>query len=183
MTTEPKNPGAEKTEDRCRKYDLPSVCMLFIIMAALTLIFLVGLWLILNDKTSYKATDIVAILSLPVGVISAVAAGIFGYSLGSRGAAEAQANEAVATQEKITLQRDAEAPVRDLARILSHARDGKPAELNPEKREISRDDLNTLRGSASAIAGRLRIELPGEIPHPSTQREAEDQGQPKVEEQ
>jgi hypothetical protein len=184
MTTEARKPevgkpAVQSTEDRWRKYDLPSVLMLLIIMAALTLIFLVGLRFILDDEYEFEATDIVAILSLPVGVIGAVAAGIFGYSLGSRGAAEAQANEAVATQEKITVQRDAEASVRDLARIIRKAKEGGESAQKPEKYEISRDDLNTLRGSAAPMAGKLGIDLPEDIPPPSRQRDAQEQGQAK----
>ncbi len=150
------------------RYAWPDAVMLAIVMLSLIGIFLGGLAMILGDigAKDFDAPEIVSILSLPVGVISAVAAGIFGYSLGTRGTTEAQqaasaaAQEAAAVrQETAAVSQESAAPTRDIGRIVSRARAG-GLSATTNKYEISEDDLNTLIAHAEPLARRLGIEMP-----------------------
>ncbi len=169
-----------KEEDKKKppKYDWQDVLMLAIVMAALTGIFLGGLGTILGtiEANDFQATDVVAILSLPVGVISAVAAGIFGYSLGTRGTTEAQKLTSAATEETAAVSAESGASPRAIGRIVGRAMTG-GASPTTDKYEISEDDLNTLLASAEPSARRLGIELPPQPKGPETPPPQEQPGQ------
>ncbi len=175
---------AKEAKEKETRYDWPDVLMLTIVMLSLTGIFLGGLGTILGiaGARKFEATEIVAILSLPVGVVSAVAAGIFGYSLGTRGTTEAQKLASAATEEAAAVRQDAgaitaesSAPARDIGRIISRAREG--GEVSPGSYGISADDLNTLLSDVVPLASRLGIELPSPIA-PPTPGGRPPQGQP-----
>ena len=127
--------------------------MLASILIALTVVFLGGIAIIVRN-TNFQASDLVAILSPALGAISTVAAGVFGYSIGSRGSAQAQE---AATRESATArqQMGAKAAKADLAnrsvsRIVDAALSGSPT---PDgKRELSVEDLTTLRNAAADAA-------------------------------
>ncbi len=135
--------------------------MLAIVMMSLIGIFLGGLAMILGEigAKDFDAPEIVSILSLPVGVISAVAAGIFGYSLGSRGTTEAQQEATAIRSETAGISQESSASTRDIGRIVSRARAGGLGDTT-SKYEISEDDLNTLIAHAEPLARRLGIQLP-----------------------
>jgi hypothetical protein len=147
----PRQPRPEQPISKRRKlrYDWSDVLMLSIIMAALTGIFLGGIGIIVG-VTNFESADVVAIISPPLGVVSAVAAGVFGYSLGAR--STAQANErAAATRE------DAAIAVAPLARVARRISDDalKGKESIEGKRHVSEDDLKGLRDAADALASRV----------------------------
>ena len=150
------------------RYAWPDTVMLAIVMMSLIGIFLGGLAMILGEMGAkdFDAPEIVSILSLPVGIISAVAAGIFGYSLGTRGTTEAQQAATSASQEATAVRsetaaisQESGASTRDIGRIVSRARAGGLGDTT-NKYEISEDDLNTLIAHAQPLARRLGIELP-----------------------
>lgn len=141
------------------KYDWTDFGMLFIIMASLTGMFLGGIGIIVG-VTTFEAQDVVAILAPPLGVVSTVAAGVFGYSLGTRGTTEAQrtasaaAQEATAVRQEAAATAEAAAPLaRATRRIAGQAIAGAPTPTG--KRDVSEDDLNTLRDAAEALAAKL----------------------------
>ena len=164
----PKGPTGD-AKDQTPKYDWPDVWMLLIIMASLTGLFLGGLGTIVA-LTDFKSVDVVAIISPPLGVVSAVAAGVFGYTVGTRGTAGAQESATVARQEAAATAQEGGAPVRNIERIFSRASEGGEltAEgLKPGTYGISADDLNTLLADVEPLAHRLGIGLPEAIPPPA----------------
>ena len=173
----PKEP-TEDAKDRRPKYDWSDAVMLLIIMASLTGVVLGGIAIIVTE-TNFRSADVVAIISPPLGVISTVAAGVFGYSLGTRGTAEAQRTATAATQQAVAAREDAATavapPARDIGRIVRRAREG--GEVSPGTYGISVDDLNTLLSDVVPLASRLGMELPSPIA-PPTPGGRPPQGQP-----
>lgn len=142
----PEQPRFKQRKPKC---DCSDVLMLFIIMASLTGIFLGGIGIIVG-VTDYDSADVVAIISPPLGVVSAVAAGVFGYSLGARGTAQAN-QQAAATRVDAAI---AVAPLARVARRISD--DALKGEKSVEgKRNVSEDDLRGLRDAADALAAGL----------------------------
>ncbi len=148
-------------------YDWPHVLMLLIIMASLTGVFLGGLAIIVG-VTDFEATDVVAVVSPALAAVGTVAAGVFGYSLGTRGTSEAQ-QVAVATAQQATtatsqvalIRSEAETAAAEIMRITGEAKDGKQPERDASvegKRLVSLDDLYTLRSSAARFTTRLGTE-------------------------
>ncbi len=141
------------------KYDWPDVWMLLIIMMSLAVVFLGGLGLIVG-VTDFVATDVVAVVSPALAAVGTVAAGVFGYSLGTRGTAEAQktatitAQQATTTREEAALLRaEGERMAQDIHRITGLAERG--GESAPGKRNVSLDDLHTLAAGADQLTARL----------------------------
>lgn len=142
-------------EQERRRYDWPDAVMLFIIMSTLAAVFLGGIGIIVG-VTDFESVDVVAVLSPALAAVGTVAAGVFGYTVGSRGAAEAQRGATAATEEAVAARQDAAAAgplLRDTKRIASRAVAGTPAPEATDHRLISVDDLNTLL-DAAAEAGR-----------------------------
>lgn len=142
-------------EQERRRYDWPDAIMLFIIMSTLAAVFLGGIGIIVGE-TDFESADFVAVLSPALAAVGTVAAGVFGYTVGSRGAAEATRVATAATEEAVVARQDATAagPLRhNTQRIASRAVAGSPAPDAPDHRLISVDDLNTLL-DATAEAGR-----------------------------
>jgi hypothetical protein len=146
---------------KARKYDAPDVWMLFIIMAALAGMFLGGLGIIVG-ATSFKSADVVAILAPALAAVGTVAAGVFGYTLGTRGTTEAQQTAAVAQETATAATQESGASVRALGRIVAQAKKAG----DRARYEISADDLNSLLGDAAPLARRLGVDLPEPIQPP-----------------
>ena len=164
----PKEPNGD-AKDRDRKYESTDVWMLLIIMASLTGLFLGGLGITLGvvGAEEFDAAAIVAILSPALAAVGTVAAGVFGYTVGTRGTAGAQESATVARQEAAATAQEGGTPVRDIERIFSRASEGGEltAEgLKPGTYGISADDLNTLLADVEPLARRLGIGLPEAIP-------------------
>ena len=149
------------------KYGWTDFGMPGLILAALTLIFLVGITIVIRSSafkadTIDSASDVVAILAPALAAVGTVAAGVFGYTLGARGASEAQQAASEATQQANETRAEAVADIADtealahvVDRIANTAIRGQPS---PEgKRLLSGDDLNTLvDASRTARAKRTR---------------------------
>ena len=159
---------SQKPTDPSRRprYGWTDFGMLGLILVALTLIFLVGITIIIQSSafkadTIDSASDVVAILAPALAAVGTVAAGVFGYTLGARGASEAQQAASEATQQANETRAQAAADIAD-TEVLAHAVDriantalrGQPT---PEgKRLLSEDDLNTLVDASTATARRAR---------------------------
>lgn len=140
-----------------RKHDWPSVTMLAVIMASLTAVFLVGVAILaLWADSGFDAAAIVAILSPALAAIGTVSAGVFGYSLGSRGTAEAQEAAAAARREEAGLRQEAAPLVHEIQRITARSKKGGPGASG--KHEVSEDDVITLIAAANPMGRRLGIE-------------------------
>jgi hypothetical protein len=131
--------------------------MLLVIMVALAGMFLGGLVVLVNG-TSFKAVDIVAVLSPALAAVGTVAGGIFGYSLGTRGTAAAQDTATKATEQAAAARQDASAisqaatPLsRSVERIISQAKQGGEAPGIPGHYAIGDPDLKTLSDAASVL--------------------------------
>ena len=96
-----------------RKYDWSDVVMLLIIMGSLLSIFLVGVWITVGKTGFTSSSDVVAVISPALAAIGTVAAGVFGYSLGSRGTADAQQVANLAGQQTAVARQDAAAVAAD----------------------------------------------------------------------
>ncbi len=143
-----------------QRWDTTSVQMLAIIMASLTMVFLGGMGIMLY-KGGFDSADIVAVISPALAAVGTVAAGVFGYTLGSVGTAEAQQTASAATQEMGAARQEAAASAQEatsLARSVQHivnrAEAGEQSE--PGKRHVSLDDLKTLSDGAAPLVARLR---------------------------
>ena len=152
--------AGKNAEGQIRRYGWASIFMLLIVMVSLSTIFIWGLNIMVNDMSSLEAVDIVAIVSPALAAVGTVAAGIFGYSLGSQSTSEAQqtatriTQEMSAEREKAADTTKAATPLVDsVQRIVQQAQAG--AESEPGKRNISLDDLNTLRDMADKLAARV----------------------------
>ncbi len=146
------------SERQVRKYGWIDAVMLASILIALASVFLGGLAIIVSS-TDFDGQAIVAIVSPALAAVGTVAAGVFGYALGTRGSEEAQraAGEAVketalARQEKTVMNEAAGSLARGVTRIVNQALSGTPTPS--QKREISEDDLRTLIEAASPVATR-----------------------------
>ena len=145
---------AEKT-----KYDWTHFSMLVVIMIALVGGFYIALEF--TGAGSIKSAEgIVAIISPFLAAVGTVAAGVFGYSLGSRGTTEAQHVARIAAQESAIVRQDADALsgdakalVQKVQRITSRAIAGQESILG--KRHLSVDDLITLGEDANTVAPRV----------------------------
>lgn len=151
--------AGKNAEGQIQRYGWPSVVMLLIIMASLSLIFLMGMKIMVNEESNFKAVDIVAVISPALAAVGTVAAGIFGYSLGSQGTSEAQQTANRVTQEMTAVRQkaadtsEAATPLVDsVQRIVKQAQTGNESE--PGKRNISLDDLNTLHEMANKLGAR-----------------------------
>jgi hypothetical protein len=127
--------------------------MLIAILVALAVVFLGGIWLIV-DSTDFASSDIVAILSPALGAISTVAAGVFGFSIGSRGSSQAQEpatrETAIVHQHMGQIAAKASAASRNVSRIVETALSG---DATPDgKRILSTDDLKTMQNLAAEAA-------------------------------
>ena len=149
---------SENDTDRSVKSNSPiEVWMLLIIMATLVLVFFIGLSTMRGKfAAGVTATDMVAIFSPVITAIGAVAAGVFGYSLGSRGATEAQQTATQVSQEAATVRKEAAASAaaaaslaRNVRRIAGQAKAGE--ESMPGKRHLSVDDLETIDHAAGEL--------------------------------
>ncbi len=146
------------------KYDWPHVWMLITIMATLTLVFLGGLGIIAG-VTDFEATDVVAVVSPALAAVGTVAAGVFGYSLGTRGTSEAQQTAAATARQATTattqvalIRSEADTAAAEIMRITGEATRGKEPERDASvegKRLVSLDDLSTLRSSAARLTTKL----------------------------
>ena len=130
--------------------------MLFIIMASLVVVFLGGLGIILGvaPPDEFESADIVAIISPALALIGAVAGGVLGYSLGTRGAAEAQQATGKAREELGLVRATASRLDRATERITTQGLAGNESQV-PGHRDISEEDLRTLRADADALADSL----------------------------
>jgi len=165
--------GEEPEKGLVPKFGSSTVWMLGIIMLSIVFVFIGGL-LILVLTVGIEKIDsvaIVAIISPVLTAIGTVAAGVFGYSLGSEGAADAQkaASQAeqvanIATQEAAIANQEAAAKidaavplVRTVERILNQQAlvDGKATASG--KYEISLDDLKTITEEGREVSRKLRI--------------------------
>ena len=133
------------------------VLMLFIIMAALTGVYLGGLGVILGivGADEFDSADIVAISAPALAAIGAVAGGVFGYSLGTRGTTEAQRTASEARERVGIIRAGAERLERDTKHIASQGLEGDASEGKSDHRDISEEDLRTLRADAEALADSL----------------------------
>jgi len=167
-----------------QRFRTPTVWMLGIIMLSIVSVFIIGLFILVVyavDMKSFDSVAIVAIISPVLTAIGTVAAGVFGYSLGSEGAADAQktASQAqqvanLATQEAAEANQeakdatkeaqeaatkiDAAVPlVRTVERILNQQAlvQGKPTASG--KYEISLDDLRTITEEGREVSRKLGI--------------------------
>lgn len=93
-------------------YDWRHVVMLTVLVIGMGAVFLLGLLIILDQKNSFTATDIVTVVALPLTALGTVSAGVFGYSLGN--ATTEKANE-VASQTLL----QAEQSRSDLAALVT----------------------------------------------------------------
>ena len=139
-----------------RRYDWPDVVMLLIIMASLMLVFLVGIALTAGKAGFTSSSDVVAVLAPALAAVGTVAAGIFGYSLGARGGAQAQQEAAAVRQDAARITADARPLTRTVRRIVNQALPG--AESEPGKRNVSEDDLRSLLDQADAASRALGME-------------------------
>jgi len=94
-----------------------------------------------NDKSKITAVDIVAIISPALAAVGTVAAGIFGYSLGSQSTSDAQqianrvTQEMSAERQKAADTTKAATPLVDsVQRIVKQAQEGNESE--PGKRNM-----------------------------------------------
>ena len=157
-----------------QRFGSSTVWMLLIIMSSIVFVFIGGLLvLVLNavDMESFDSVAIVAIISPVLTAIGTVAAGVFGYSLGSEGAAEAQktASQAqqvanTATQEAAVAKQEAAAKidaavplVRTVERILNQQALVDGVATTSGKFEISLDDLKTITAEGAAVSRKLGI--------------------------
>ena len=133
------------------------VLMLFIIMAALTGVYLGGLGVILGivGADEFDSADIVAISAPALAAIGAVAGGVFGYSLGTRGTTEAQRTTSEARERVGIIRAGAERLDRDTKHIAARGLEGDASEGKSDHRDISEEDLRTLRADADALADSL----------------------------
>jgi hypothetical protein len=145
-------------EERSPKYDLASVGMLAIIMLSLGVIFLVGMGIMVSEDR-FEASDIVAVLSPALAAVGTVAAGVFGYTLGARGTAEAQRTATATAESAVAARREADAVpefstprIKTVERIATRALE---AEVPGETRQLSVDDLKTLLDAARSLETRL----------------------------
>jgi len=175
--------GEEPEKGLVPKFGSSTVWMLGIIMLSIVFVFIGGL-LILVLTVGIEKIDsvaIVAIISPVLTAIGTVAAGVFGYSLGSEGAAEAQktasqaqqiaftateeaaeanqeAKDATKKAQEAATKIDAAVPlVRTVERILNQQAlvQGKPTASG--KYEISLDDLRTITEEGREVSRKLGI--------------------------
>ena len=151
-----KQPPAEQPRP---KYDCADVWMLLIIMTSLAVVFLGGLGIIVG-VTDFEATDVVAVVSPALAAVGTVSAGVFGYSLGTRGTAEAQKTATITAQQATTTREEAalfraqgERMAGEIKRITTRAQEGDPTATG--KRDVSLDDLKTLAAGADQLTARL----------------------------
>lgn len=152
--------------------------MLLVIVVALTAMFLGGLVILLN-ATSYKAADVVAVVSPALAAIGTVAGGIFGYSIGTRATSEAQSAASRATEQAGAARRDVAAiaevatPLsQNVQRIINQARAGATAEPGHPAGvyRISEADLQTLEAAASAVTSMPQVRATAASAAPPTPR-------------
>jgi hypothetical protein len=129
------------------------VIMLSIVAVTLAAVFLVGLALLVAASgAKYASSDIVAVLSPALTALGTLAAGVFGYSLGTRGTTAAQESAAAARQEAATITRAAAPLHNNVERIITQARTGGIAPGIADHYAISSDDLNTLAADAGNLS-------------------------------
>ena len=163
------------------------IAIMRIIMFATVLLFLGGLYMLLKapqlltENGKIDGTTLVAVITPVLTAIGTVAAGVFGYSLGSEGAAEAQktasqaqqvantatqeaaeanqeAKDATKEAQEAATKTDAAVPlVRTVERILNQQAlvQGKPTASG--KYEISLDDLRTITEEGREVSRKLGI--------------------------
>jgi hypothetical protein len=146
--------------------------MLLVIVVALTVMFLGGLVILVN-ATSYKAADVVAVVSPALAAVGTVAGGIFGYSLGARGVSDAQDAASKATEQAGAARRDAAAIAEaatplshNVQRIVNQARTG--GATQPGVYAISEADLQTLQAAASALTSLPQVRAAAPPSGPAT---------------
>ena len=152
MATQPPSDSGQQS----RKSGWIDAIMLATILVTLTAVFLGGIGIIVgatNTAEPFTAESVVAIVSPALAAVGTVAAGVFGYALGTRGSGEAQttatevAREAAAArQETAATAESAGSLAAAVQRIHNQAMSGEPTESG--KREISEDDLKTLAAAA-----------------------------------
>lgn len=177
--TDAQNPPSPEQPEKglVPRFGSPTVWMLGIIMLATVLVFLVGLFfLLISPQLStvdgkISGTTIVAIITPVLTAIGTISAGVFGYSLGSEGAAEAQktASQAqqvanTATQEAAIAKQEAAAKidaavplVRTVERILNQQALVQGNPTTSGKYEISLDDLTTITEEGKEVSRKLGI--------------------------
>ena len=176
MTDTQTPPSPEQPEKRLvPRLGSPTVWMLGIIMFATVLVFLGGLYMLLKapqlltENGKIDGTTLVAVITPVLTAIGTVAAGVFGYSLGSEGAAEAQktasqaqqvANtamqEAAIAKQEAAAKIDAAVPlVRTVDRILQKQALDKGTPAANGKYEISLEDLKTIIEEGKEVSKKL----------------------------
>lgn len=142
-----------------RRYDRVDAVMLATILVTLAAVFLGGMGIIVagtNTAGTFTAESIVAIISPALAAVGTVAAGVFGYALGTRGSGEAQtaahevAREAAAARQQTAATAGAAGSLASaVQRIHDQAMAGKPTTSG--KREVSEDDLKTIASAARQV--------------------------------
>jgi hypothetical protein len=152
----------------------PTVWMLLIIMSSIVLVFIIGLFILVLyavDVKSFNSVAIVAIISPVLTAIGTIAAGVFGYSLGSEGSAAAQktasqaqevantvTQEAAVAKQEAATKIDAAVPlVRTVERILNQQALVEGEATQSGKYEISLDDLKTIIEEGREVSKKLGI--------------------------
>lgn len=144
---------------QARRYGRIDAVMLATILVTLAVVFLGGIGIIVagtKTKDSFTAESIVAIISPALAAVGTVAAGVFGYALGTRGSGEAQttanhvAREAAAARQQTAATAGAAGSLAStVQRIHDQAMAGDPTTSG--KREISEDDLKTMASAARQV--------------------------------
>ena len=156
------------------KFSIADVVMLSVIVTAVVLVFglVVVIPVVLPGSTAFAtSSDIVAVMSPAFATVGTIAAGIFGFSLGSRPAGEAQNTANRATQQAADARREAERTqeltrplVQTVNRIVRQAQGGGPAGGVGNVYGISLDDLRTMLSASNAIAPMIREPVEPEGP-------------------
>ena len=153
VTAPTSTPGAKPSKTRLdRTYTANDATLLGLILVALVGITLGGLAIMLGFNQGFVATDLATVLALPVGVISAVSAGIFGYSLGTSGTTTAQQGAAEARREADSLRQEARVTAGNVGRVIKQARDGQVSKNETGDFKIGVPDMRTLYSDANRLA-------------------------------
>jgi hypothetical protein len=149
----------ESSGQQARRYGWIDEALLATILVALTVVFLGGIGIIVSN-TDFDAEAVVAIVSPALGAVGTVAAGVFGYTLGSRGSEEAQRTATAASREAAAVRNEtattaetAGSLATTVQRIHNQAMAGAPTDSG--KREISEDDLKTMIAAATQVTAKV----------------------------
>ena len=129
--------------------------MLLAILAALTVIFIVGLSVMIAFE--FESEGIVAVMSPALGIIGTVAAGVFGLKEGAKEATSANEAAQAATRETGNVRAEAESAKASKRRVTAEVKriaeaslnKGTQKDRNSRTRTLSEDDLNTLVAAVS----------------------------------